>query len=83
LKETDEGFDDLGRTIQLYKLEDLEKKYIKEIGRTRTNNYDCKGLPLLLLKKVKKLLSNILIPSYNFINYLEKSLKYSKFFLFF
>jgi hypothetical protein len=44
LVERTRGVYGIGRAIQLYLLEGFDKKHIKEIGWTRSDNHGCRGI---------------------------------------
>ncbi len=44
LVERDRGVYGIGRAVQLYQMNGLEKAHIKEIGWTKSDNHSCSGM---------------------------------------
>ena len=44
LIEQNRGVYGMGKAIQLYHLEGFEKKHLKEVGWTKSDNHNCKGM---------------------------------------
>ena len=44
LKEQDAGVYGIGRSVQLYLLEGFEKKHLKSIGWTKSDNHSCSSM---------------------------------------